>query len=522
MPFVPWRDDVLCDAESPYALLNKASWFQCGRPLDLVRRGALSGADWRYDEPEAWIDRLDDQVLPRVGGVALAERMVQLASRLRREVPVPWRRRYLAVCPICIAHGVHLRVHQHFAVACCPVHPRQRLVSACPRCDRSLPFRIYRRQSAFACTPHGHSLSAEPPQRLSASAAMWARCVRQAESAQAWLDELHARVPLDDTELGPEPAEQVPFRRRLALEAVLRARARVPPWVLRMDLPAQMALRTVPALAPKAPTATGAGRAGADVTRTGDIDHCVAHLASSLRLSAKAFVVRYGADHAGCLDRPYHLLGRWSSLAPSDARLLECCPVAIGFWLWRLRWGPALADLRGAAALQNHTSLVADYRSSLGGVVRSHLHMCVVVARQAVRAHRHGESAEVALQALRGLLGDPRDTACSIPSDLSICVTSAGVPTFWALDVAEPHVAQPLRMCMPKDRAVPSVPCADASIDDHRPVATLPFTPMRHDWAFLYRRRAVPGLRVKGRSGAIRAKPEDNRAMEWGMPIAQE
>lgn len=522
MPFVPWRDDVLCDAESPYALLNKASWFQCGRPLDLVRRGALSGADWRYDEPEAWIDRLDDQVLPRVGGVVLAERMVQLASRLRREVPVPWRRRYLAVCPICIAHGVHLRVHQHFAVACCPVHPRQRLVSVCPRCDRSLPFRIYRDQPAFACAPHGHMLSAEPPQRLSASAETWAYRVRQAESAQAWLDALHARVPLDDTDLGPETAEQVPFRRRLALEAVLRAGPRVPPWVLRMDVPAQIALRTVAAFPTKAPTGMAAGTAGPGPPRAEDIDHCVARLANGLRLSAKAFVVRYGANHAWCLDRPYQLLGTWSSLAPSDARLLTCCPVAIGFWLWRLRWGPALAELTGAVGLQNHTPLVADYRSSLGGLVRSHLHVCVVVARQAVRAHRYGEPAEAALQALRGLLGDPRNTDCALPSDLSICVTSAGVPNFWTLDVAEPYVAQPLRMCMPRDRTVPSVPCTDACIDVHRPVATLPFTPMRHDWAFLYRRRTVPGLQAKGRCGAIGAKPEDSRAMGWGMPIVQE
>ncbi|MBU8977755.1 hypothetical protein JI752_016525 [Lysobacter sp. MMG2] len=486
-PFIPWRDDAFSEVESSFALLNKVSWFLCCRPVSLLR-GSRGRTRWRYDEPESWIDRLiETPGLPCVHGQVVGALLVQLAEQARREVPTPWRRRSLTVCPRCIAQGVHLRLHQHAALACCPIHPWQRLMHECPRCGNTLSLRLRHDRSPFACCLNNHSLIAEEPRNLIPSAAAQARSLRRVHGAQRWLDELHARYPLNVQEYGFNVCHYVPFRAQLALEAMLRTCSRVPSWANRVDVPARLALRVRPPPDPDSAPPIGAARRRAALEDRGEVLHCLQRLGRALRLSAKEFLVCYGVEHRRCWNRPYQLLGMWPRLTAADAAVLDTCPIALGFWLWRLRWGTAHSALLRAPGFLKHTDLARDYRGWLPNIVRSHLHVCLAVARHTTRCHREGQPAAISLQSLRGLFDDAWDPACAVPSDVSIAVTPEGLPTRWRLDVIDGAGLMDDPLCRGEvtgrrglRREEDPAPPTDLPGDP------LPFTPMGHDWVFLH------------------------------------
>jgi hypothetical protein len=230
--FLPWEDEVLLSEESTYSVLSKVSWFLAVPPVVLIYRlgGLLSkepcGLRLTESLPKGhlyppWINRLSDDggLAPRVHGRTFREHLKCTWTYYLYEVPHGWRLEGLALCSICIASGVHLRVHQHTAIARCPVHDVP-LTKVCPYCGATLSDGYASlRVKAFSCgkcrtslLPEGNIVTRHAPDFAQSVA-------EKVREVLSWLKPLQAAREFS---LGSESVG-APSGRHLLLEAMTQS-----------------------------------------------------------------------------------------------------------------------------------------------------------------------------------------------------------------------------------------------------------------------------------------------------------
>lgn len=115
---------------------------------------------------------------------------------------------------------------------------------------------------------------------------------------------------------------------------------------------------------------------------------------ASLRRVTSMFLRRTSSSHSQCLDTPAATYALYGTSHKLHDELLQCCPVALGFWLWRKA---ASKDPFFRRVLLLPNLRLADIDRILFATSRSHLHYCIYAAcRMAIRTtqrRREGDSA---------------------------------------------------------------------------------------------------------------------------------
>jgi len=124
-----------------------------------------------------------------------------------------------------------------------------------------------------------------------------------------------------------------------------------------------------------------------------------------MRVTA-SFLNHIRTEHSQCLDTPYLIAGEWDDDNQFNYEVLDCCPVALGFWLWRMRAG---MHFHGMVFLRPdeyfHTAGMACMGGSLDllfyALARSELHACVLVAHQCSEHWKKAGDEALSLSMLR-------------------------------------------------------------------------------------------------------------------------
>lgn len=406
--FVPWRDDALLPEESAYSLVNKASWFVSQQPVWFAR--SCNSLDGRPTKPSparlefagvCGLDRYfhNKRLMPSIHGLSFPAYLRAVRESELRENSLPWRSHRLRVCASCIAMGVHLRLHQHTAVTHCPVHGVE-LESRCPHCQLHISYCSESNQGNYSCGQCHYSLLHE--RKITTVHDVEFRSA--VASASFAFKEWRMRA-LQDAKVGCgidriEGGETHPLRNLMANRVLLAARCSgsgAPAWIgscgftgadvqvgsIRMSGPRRNA--AFRSISERDVTAINRTFAASGYLRKNPTVRAVDDRISDVRVQAalrrvtSCFLKRCCSQHSECLDTPFRMFGE--SLTGKDApeELLQCCPVAVGFWLWRLS---STMNVRIMFHLGLHCrgSTCANVDLLLYSLAKSHLHYLIYLA----------------------------------------------------------------------------------------------------------------------------------------------
>ncbi len=416
----PWRDDALLPGESLYALWNKFAWFAATGPADLLRQcRAKDGKQFvtptqlAYAPPANWTRYLRQvTVASSIHGLTLFKALSIRVLWEEAEVPTRWRSRYLRVCDSCIALGVHLRFHQHLAVTRCPIHKRL-LRSVCPACGHELDYISANRQRAFTCTHCGCDLLHADGIRFGFEDSFSERYAHATSECRKWLRRLHAMPggsgAIVNQMRDPDAAATDSGPRFLALAAFTSSVADVPFWfrkcktkgfVTRLasmdpeEVVISRSIHSVTGLDELGIKRTVVEKLGWDPWKEGA--HAEERAASRLyhrtiMRVASCFLRQVGAKHHVCLDVPPRITGKSleNDLLGWQWHILDCCPIAVGFWLWRLqsasRFTNCVYNPKVCAKALGHMAIGPSSSLLYYVAERSRLHACMIVAHRCRR-----------------------------------------------------------------------------------------------------------------------------------------
>lgn len=348
-------------------------------------------------------------MLPCIHGHSARDKIETLQQLARGDVPAIWSSRLLRICEECIADGFHLRVHQHLAVGSCPLHGLP-MRSKCNACGVSLSYSSVD-HGAFCCQTCGCCLLKHGEIRFGIQGDFRSQFARINEEVRQWLRLLSAGTRQDclrhypGGELDGELA-QVDARSFL-LTAVHHSSARSPSWLsppypMHSDISIATVCPEETSLMKSFRRAKqvehwsleqGGRRAepgAAHPSNDGEVRDrtLTAHYRQAfIRITAN-FIRSVRAAHPQCLDTPYRVLGdQWDQEFMFKHELLGCCPVALGFWLWRERCAKhftKMAYMRPDRYF--HDAGITQVSGSLDllfyALGRSDLHSCILVANK--------------------------------------------------------------------------------------------------------------------------------------------
>lgn len=379
IPFVPWRDDCILPEESMYSVFSKVAWFQALTPAKYWRDCRLPIRRWYpvlaldLSEKQGWTAWLNNEpIMPRVQGCQLRVWMNHLAAQQAQEIPDSWHSRDLRVCDRCLNEGVHLRLHQHMGLSRCHVHGTL-LRNHCKHCGKILQLLYGTKTEAFCCSHCTKPLASQPVFGQPRPEAQRQRVEKATEQVRLPLRALRKLGDHIDASRGCDLLWAVSMKCVL-LECI------------HLHIPAHPALRR--GRWPNAAITTEALGAGPPTQPSPEVEAAFGR-GTSLELQIAAcqvahwFLLTKGEQHAQCLDVPTGMFG--ASFDPKVKRpedLLTCCPVAVGFWFWRLSFGHSInveaADRQDfIESNPNHHTVLILYKA-----LKSHLQYCLYVAMQ--------------------------------------------------------------------------------------------------------------------------------------------
>lgn len=435
--YAPWRIDSELPWESAYSLFSKASWWQAVEPCDFLRRctaGSLAQSrrgtrQVTFGMASFWRSNLQcREMLPITRQGDLLDSLIRAEADLDAGVGSIWQSHELRRCPLCIEKGVHLWIHQHTAVARCPVHLAP-LLSTCTRCGNPMRQVYLLGQAPFSCVC-GQSLLGKAGCRDVCALKEFACYPGIADDAHGWLALLNAQgmtVPGGG-------AWQLAHFARLCTVALHHCSI---PECLRGERirGVECRLKTVDVHDGALANVTGedaevaqslwqalreTDRAGACDLRQADVsagfcgqmEPLTDLVATAFRRVGMAHLAT--SSHHPCMDLPKLICGESLPQVdhPAFNELVHCCPVAVGFWLWRMVCGDLLSIIGrdpgggwGSAFLKNPVGANA----ALFLFSRSQLHYCIQACALIIRQYRDGqidaESAYYALSYVRGASG---------------------------------------------------------------------------------------------------------------------
>ena len=467
-PFMPWRDDVLLPEESVFSTLHKIAWF-CGTTPNKYLRHCVDPRTKSNPAPPTpaspcqaprWLACLRAAPnLPMVHGLSLAEYVTRLGALQECEIPREWLSRNLRVCNGCMALGMHLRLHQHRAIMRCPIHHDIVLRDHCTECGHALSGGPTCLDRYFACTRCGKPLGQQAFPR--SYRPQWAARVRVAvHQFLHWQAASGLNAPF---ECGLEWFDSLPCGSQDELTAhhlMLSAASRLlepPRYVARANLGGACSSQCKMHLSAPINRALGEGtsrlKAGLFVSKaevhrdSNESSESVRwyveldRMQIAARRVATMFIQHHGRQHTRCLDSPYRMFGEGLD-DPDASDLLDCCPVAVGFWMWRLvvtnRLFLPLLERRCtfAQALPSNVDLL------LYVMMRSLLQYCIHVAAKCAY-QREGTARSAWTGPIRQMLamGSWRPTyRCA---ETGYCCEFDGFAYFMRFDAAPEVFAQP-------------------------------------------------------------------------------
>lgn len=414
--FVPWRDDALLGEESVYALWNKISWFSAVAPTSLVRccrwptkRAQIGPREITYEQPGRWTGYLENpDMLPRIHGRNARDAIDALHELARKEVPGTWASDRLRICEECITEGVHLRIHQHLAVGSCPLHGHL-LRSTCKACGAFLPYASVD-QKAFCCQVCGSCLLNGGDIRFDIPDEYRSKLARLDREVHQWLRPLSAGTRQEHLRGSAGGELDHPLanadERSFLLTALRSSSAQTPPW---LTVPASLdGDFSIAAIRPEETSLIKSFRRAERMEQWSlrEDAQCEEHRQArhngQEKIKGRVITARYRqafirvtsnflnhirTDHSQCLDTPYLIAGEWDDDYLFNYEILDCCPIALGFWLWRKRVGmhfTNMAYMRPDQYFHNAgiTSVGGCLDLLLYALGRSDLHACVLVAHQ--------------------------------------------------------------------------------------------------------------------------------------------
>lgn len=413
----PWRDDALLSGESLYALWNKLAWFAATSPSELLRQCRAKGGkqfttpkEFAYSPPADWTSYLNQAAVPMIQRVSLFNALRFRALAEAVEVPAEWRSPNLRFCGQCIAGGVHLRLHQHLAVTRCPIHNRA-LRSGCPACGCEIEYTSRNWQPAFSCTSCGRGLLRKGVIHFGWDDAFAGIASRSSLECRKWLRRLHAMPSLREPltrKLGKlEGALPDADPRLLSLAALEKCSKGLPVW-LRRYRPKDYVISVASGDPDEVHISDSIRTIRVEKVRTTRFLQPTRHLVEAWNQDAGAgermvlrhyhraimrvascFLRQVGAKHRTCLNTPCEIAGETleNALLGWQWHVLDCCPIALGFWLWRLQTaagfiqflqsGPSSCTRTMGRATPGPSSSPVCYAAE-----RSRLHACILVAHR--------------------------------------------------------------------------------------------------------------------------------------------
>lgn len=537
--FVPWRDDVLLPDESVYAAWSKIAWFVAIPPAKLVRLCRATDKPWtplapariRYGAPREWTGYLEkDALLPRLGGRPVRDALEDLDLLSQREVTKPWRSEVLRVCDECIHFGIHLRIHQHLAVARCPIHNTP-MRSRCRSCDAVLGYEVRYAVPAFACEQCGGSLLNGGDPRPRPENWLGARAEAQIEDAKEWLMSLDTEFSyacgIGRLQLPHDHQLRVASGASVYAGAALNAALNPPRWAQSYDVAGvKVGLRhfqlSGSEMAHTPPLSQGgiSDSPGSDVHGMGWHEVGFVNRQRALRRVTSAFLRAHRRHHTECLDIPLHIFGGADVLKdPHRHELFDCCPVAVGFWIWRMLSERSL----GLSLPRSHERQIDRLLYCLE---RSRLHFMILVAQlcstNALGGH-HDESLEV----IEALFRDCREPWSAVNHRPRLYGSRDKYLTYVHLDAtaliekavcsgAAPYIRSLKRRLRDMVSVRPPYYIdLESEWERHQLKPGEPFTEMKGDWVFL---RTSPDPRHNSGHPGLRAilgwKPIHGHSLE--------
>lgn len=412
--FVPWLDSALLPEESEYSVVNKAAWFLAMPPTVFLRACEIPKNQAKFvpytlniikDKKSRERCSVNERLTPLIHGKPMIEYLASVFCLNRDELIRNWNVQGLRVCPKCIAMGVHLSIHQHHAIDKCPVH-NELLQSTCPKCSKTLVGKLQGKQPAFCCE-HCHASLLNQDRvviyhtdefRQSVKA-----CVRQfKEWKMMTLLDQQMKCGIG---LGVSGNNDIsPWRRQeIQLLAGIQS-VQKPSWVRHsyldgvdivfktLDLNISWGLALKRGISGHIPDSIedlqkyfSTEKATDDVLENTPHYICRERFRAALRRVTSIFLTRYGHAHPDCLNTPRQRFGNnitWNNY-PED--ILLCCPVAVGFWMWRSLSVDAYYDmLANMKSLEFTHAREANIDLLLYSLARSHLHYCIFLAKKCI------------------------------------------------------------------------------------------------------------------------------------------
>lgn len=267
------------------------------------------------------------------------------------------------------------------------------------------------RQSAFSCTYCSHSLLRNESIRFGFDSSFVERCTRANAECRRWLRRLHAMPGRSESSI--EELERLDAvasdsdPRFLVLAAFMNSVTHIPPWFRRCRQK-----DFVVSLARVNPSEAAICRSIRSVTRAEELGvkripetkwstdpwkkdkYADGRMVSRLyhrtiMRVASCFLRQISAKHGACINTPRQIAGEklGSILLGWQWHILDCCPIAVGFWLWRLQSATRFSHLveYGPTACAQTLGCVAFGPSSSQlcyAIERSRLHTCIVVSHR--------------------------------------------------------------------------------------------------------------------------------------------
>ncbi len=395
--FIPWRDDCLLPEESVYSAFSKIAWFQAITPARYLARlrGKCATQPVNFYLTKEWTLLLQShEMMPDIQGRPMQGWISTLSTREEDDLPIVWRSKTLRVCDLCLREGVHLRIHQDLAVHLCPVHLTP-LREKCKHCSRLLPLLAWPRTQPFCCGHCGKPLTLSQVFGLP-------RTLHQQREVQLATEQLMASV------LKVRQMVESCFKSDIAAPSSLAA--------LRINcIQFESARRYVaahPAIRrcdwPSVKVATESFSIKQPQGRHEDVDTGDAISQLELQIAAAHvvtwFLHRARRTHTQCLDAPFQMFGTGFNVDLQDPNdILDCCPVALGFWFWRLSLFSRITSYFTEKHLHDRVSLdrtrvLVHYKT-----LRSHLQYCLYVTHQVLHVGAKRLDKATRLRALEGV-----------------------------------------------------------------------------------------------------------------------
>jgi hypothetical protein len=415
--FFPWMDSALLPEESAYSVINKVAWFLAISPIQFLR-ACKSGAEGRtygspivfdFSDNNNWSKViLAKRMAPLVNGVHLRDYLEMAAGR---KTFIPADIRSLHICRKCIDMGVHLQIHQHSAIDACPIHANA-LESVCRFCKSRLALHLSTKFPAFSCSNCGHSLMLGSSIVLHHTVEFRRSVTESAAQFVQWKEKALLEQSVDCGLRYPYKMQSSePLLIDKDIKIVAGTINSVPPtWVRKLSgqgadigyrridlsgplgnaISSQIVEEDVDALAKEpnfdGPPSMQYHQYSTILTLRISEDR----FRVALRRVTSIFLARYHHSHRHCLDAPQAMFGQGLLGHDHPEDILECCPVAIGFWLWRIASANFYDQLTSYVTHYYTQGRHANIDLLLYAIARSHLHYCVYVAKYCVdlaRAH---------------------------------------------------------------------------------------------------------------------------------------